>query len=114
AARAVIDSAPHSESAALAAARLSDLVLIPCRPAILDLRAIHSTIDLVRLAGKPAAAVLNAVPPRGSLGDDADDAIGVYDVTICPARIGHRSVFVHSITAGLTALEYEPGGEGAR
>src|ERR1035437_699763 len=61
---AVIDTAPHSESTALAAARLSDLILIPCRPAILDLRAIHSTIDLAKLAGKPSAVVLNAVPPR--------------------------------------------------
>jgi chromosome partitioning protein len=32
-----IDSAPHSESSALAAARVADLVLIPCRPAILDI-----------------------------------------------------------------------------
>src|SRR5215212_1378238 len=35
---AIIDTAPHSESAALAAARAADLILIPCRPAILDLR----------------------------------------------------------------------------
>src|SRR6516162_6805684 len=29
---AIIDTAPHSESAALAAAREADLILIPCRP----------------------------------------------------------------------------------
>src|SRR5580693_4718844 len=52
---AIIDTAPHSESAALAAARAADLILIPCRPAILDLRAIHLTIDLSKLADKPAA-----------------------------------------------------------
>src|SRR5690349_17764518 len=39
----IIDTAPHSESSALAAARASDLILIPCRPAILDLRAIGTT-----------------------------------------------------------------------
>jgi chromosome partitioning protein len=33
---AVIDTAPHSETAALAAARAADFILIPCRPAILD------------------------------------------------------------------------------
>ena len=64
----VIDTAPHSESAALAAARAADLILIPCRPAILDLRAIGTTIDLAKLAGKPAAVVLNTIPPSGSLG----------------------------------------------
>ncbi len=66
---AIVDTAPHSESAALSAARSADLILIPCRPAILDLKAIGTTIDLVKLAGKQAFVVLNAVPPRGSLGD---------------------------------------------
>jgi chromosome partitioning protein len=113
AAIAIIDTAPHSEHAALAAARASDLILIPCRPAILDLRAINSTIDLAKLAGKPAAVVLNSVPPRGSLGEDADRAIEVYGVDVCPVRISQRAVFVHALTEGLTAQEYEPGGKGA-
>jgi chromosome partitioning protein len=113
AALAIIDTAPHSEHAALAAARSADLILIPCRPAILDLRAINSTIDLAKLAGKPAAVVLNSVPPRGSLGQDADHAIEVYGVDVCPARISQRAVFVHALTEGLTAQEYEPNGKGA-
>ena len=110
---AIIDTAPHSESTALAAARSADLILIPCRPAILDLRAIHSTIDLAKMAGKPAAVILNSVPPRGSLGDGAVEAIGVYGVDVCPCRIGSRAVFIHSLTEGLSALEYEPEGKGA-
>jgi chromosome partitioning protein len=113
AAFAVIDTAPHSESAALAAARAADLILIPCRPGILDLRAIHSTIDLVKLAGKQAAVVLNSVPPRGALGDGAVEAIGVYGIEVCPVRLGSRAVFIHSLTEGLSALEYEPEGKGA-
>jgi len=110
---AIIDTAPHSESAALAAARSADLILIPCRPAILDLRAIHSTIDLAKLAGKRAAVVLNSVPPRGALGDGAVEAIGVYGVDVCPFRICNRAVFIHSLTEGLSAVEYEPRGKGA-
>ena len=39
-----LDTAPHSDSAALEAARAADLVLIPCRPAILDLEAITNTL----------------------------------------------------------------------
>ena len=35
---AIIDTAPHSESSALEAARAADLALIPLRPGILDLR----------------------------------------------------------------------------
>src|SRR5512134_697468 len=35
----IIDTAPHSDSAAIEAAQAADLVIIPCRPAILDLEA---------------------------------------------------------------------------
>jgi chromosome partitioning protein len=110
---AIIDTAPHSETAALAAIRAADLILIPCRPAILDLRAISDTIDLVNLAKKTATVVLNAVPPRGSLADEAVEAIKGYGVTVAPTKVGQRAAFVHSLTTGLTATEYEPEGKAA-
>jgi chromosome partitioning protein len=109
----IIDTAPHSESAALAAARAADLILIPCRPTILDLRAIGSTIDLAKLAGKPAAVVLNTVPPRGSLGEEAKQAVLGYGVGIAPVTVGQRAAFQHALTAGLAAQEYEPHGKAA-
>jgi chromosome partitioning protein len=109
----IIDTAPHSESASLAAARAADLVLIPCRPAILDLRAIDNTIDLAKIAGKPAVVVLNAVPPRGSLAQEAAEAVARYGVTLSPTSIGQRAAFVHSLTAGKTVQEYEPDGKAA-
>lgn len=106
-----IDSAPHSESTALAAARAADFVLIPCRPAILDIRAISSTIDLVKLAGTQAAVVLNCVPPRGSLADEAEEAVSSYGISLVPVRIGQRAAFVHSVTSGQAVQEYEPKGK---
>jgi chromosome partitioning protein len=109
----LVDTAPHSESAALTAARVADLILIPCRPAILDLRAIGGTIDLAKLAGKPAAVVLNTVPPRGSLAAEAMHAVAGYGVPIAPVFLGQRAAFQHALTAGLTAQEYEPGGKAA-
>jgi chromosome partitioning protein len=110
---AILDTAPHSESTALAAARAADFVLIPCRPAILDLRAIGSTIDLVKLAGKPCAVVLNAVPPRGGLAADAQEAIAGYGVQVAPVHFAQRAAFAHALTAGQTAQEYEPEGKAA-
>ena len=64
---AIIDTAPHSESSALAAARAADLALIPLRPGILDLRALGTTADICLLARRPAAVVLNQAPPRGPM-----------------------------------------------
>jgi chromosome partitioning protein len=110
----LVDTAPHSESTALAAARAADLVLIPCRPAILDLRAISNTIELIRLANTPGAVVLNAVPARGCLADEAAEAVAGYEVPLAPMRLTQRSAFMHSLTAGQGIQEYEPRGKGAR
>jgi chromosome partitioning protein len=110
---AIVDTSPASESATLTAARSADLLLVPCRPAILDLRAIGSTIDLARIAGKPCAVVLNAVPPRGSLSAEATRAVEGYGAEVAPVTIGQRSAFMHSLTLGQTALEYDPRGKSA-
>jgi len=109
----VIDTAPHSETAALAAARAADLILIPCRPAVLDLHAIGTTIDLARLAGTPAAVVLNSIPSRGALADEAAEAVAGYEVTLAPVRIVQRAAYVHSLTCGKSIQEFEPRGKGA-
>lgn len=106
-----IDTAPHSESAALMAARASNLILIPCRPAIFDLRAIAATVELARMAGVPACAVLNAVPPRGGLADEAAEALQSYGLAVAPIRITQRAALVNCLTDGRAVSEYEPRGK---
>ena len=106
----IIDTAPHSETAALAAARAADLILIPCRAGILDLRGISSSVDLVQLAKRPALIVLNAVPPRSGMADQAAEAIRKYGIEVASIRVSQRAAFNHSLTAGQTAVEYEPEG----
>ena len=109
----IIDTAPHSERDALTAARASDLVIIPCRSSVLDLRAISSTVDLAKLAGKPGVIVLNACPPRGTLADEANAAVATYEFSVAPVRVGQRAAYVHALTAGQTVQEYEPKGKAA-
>jgi chromosome partitioning protein len=111
---ALIDTAPHAESAALAAAKAADLILIPTRPGILDLRAIGTTADLVKIAGKPAFVVLNAIPPGATrLIEDARAAAAVHGLEVAPVVIEQRAALSHSLTAGQTAQEYEPHGKAA-
>lgn len=107
-----IDTAPHSESASLEVARSANLIIIPCRPTILDLRAIGNTINLAKQAGTTAIVVLNAVPHRGGLVEEAKEAIKQYGVEVAPVTIGHRSSFFHSLTVGMTTQEFEPRGKG--
>lgn len=111
---ALLDTAPHAETPALQAAKAADLILIPCRPGILDLRAIGPTADIVKLAGKPAYVVLNAMPPRATaLLADARKAVAVYGIDIAPVSIQQRAAYSHALTGGQTAEEYEPDGKAA-
>lgn len=110
----IIDTSPHSQNAALEAARVSDFVLVPCRPAILDLRAIGSTIDIAKLAQKRVGVVLNAVPARGSLNEQARMAIKAYGVEIAPVELGQRMAYAHAMTDSLGVQEYEPKGKSAQ
>ena len=60
---AVIDTAPHSESAALAAARAADLAIVPLRPGLFATARLCAP---VRCRAQPrAAARPNSGPRRG-------------------------------------------------
>jgi chromosome partitioning protein len=87
---AIIDTAPHSDSAAALVAQLADFVLIPCRPARFDLKALGSTAELARLAKTPAAVVLNAAP-RGKLADEARTALQQQGFAVLEAVLHQRA-----------------------
>jgi chromosome partitioning protein len=104
----LIDSAPNADSASLAAARVADLILIPCRPAAFDLDAIGTTLNLATVANKPAWVVLNAVPPKGRLGEEAAAAMQQGDVRVVPQALHQLVAFAHAVNDGRTAQEYDP------
>jgi chromosome partitioning protein len=111
---ALIDSAPHAGDVALAAAEAADFILIPCRPGILDLRAIGATTRIVKLAGKQGFVVLNAMPPNApNVVADARAAVAVHGFDVAPFTLQQRAAFAHSLTVGKTAHEYDPGGKAA-
>ena len=105
----IIDTAPKSESAALAAARLADVVVIPCQPSSLDLDAIADSVNIVQLARRPAFFVLNSCRASSTLADEAAGALSDYGLAIAPVRIGSRVAFVKSLAEGKGVLEHEPG-----
>ena len=62
---AVIDAPPFAKDIAFEAAQHADLILIPTRPAVLDVMAMTKTLDLVAHYGKPAIVVLSICPIQG-------------------------------------------------
>jgi len=111
---ALIDTAPKSENAALTAARLSDLVIIPCQPSNLDLDAIADTINIANLAKRPTLFVLNNCRASSALPDQAADALAEYKAPIADVRLGNRVAFIKSLAEGKGVVESEPHGAAAR
>lgn len=108
----IIDTAPHSDSAAAIAAQYADLVLIPCRPARFDLDAIASTVQIATVAKKSAAVVINAAP-RGKLADEARVALERQGITVIDTVLHQRVAYSHAVIDGRSVHEYEPGGKAA-
>jgi chromosome partitioning protein len=109
---AIVDTAPHSNNEAATTAQLADMVLIPCRPARFDLKAIASTIEIARLANTPAVVVINAAP-RGRLAEEARAALEQKGATVADIVIHQRAAYSHAVIDGRSVHEYEPDGKAA-
>lgn len=113
---AVIDTPPHADAMARQAARLADLILIPCRPRAFDLAAIEATAELVKSSRKPAFVVFNAGPPRAPLiyREAAELIANGFGIRIAPVVLSERAAFHHSAAAGRTAPECDVQGKATR
>lgn len=110
----IIDTPARSSETALAAARVADLVLIPCRPQAYDLETIPNTKEILALAGdKPALAILNAIPSRGDRHLQATEFLRSLQVPVCPVTIGHRASFGDAGAMGMTPIEHDPSSSAA-
>lgn len=110
----VIDTPPHAEAAAVAAARVADLILIPCRPSALDLHAVKLTIDLAAQIKTPAFAVFSGGSPNAPrLHEEAETIIHSYGLKVAPQIIAERADFRAGMGAGMTAFEVDPNGKAA-
>lgn len=115
----VIDTAPHNNTEAIKAAQLSDLMLIPCRSTILDLRAIAPSIDIAQQAKTKVAVVFSACPPQRGMGEPTvvaearqvlnDD----YQVKVWKGRITQRAAYHYALIDSRAVTEFEPKGKSA-
>ena len=110
----VIDTPARLETAALEAARLSSLVVIPCRPLIFDIETVPTSQQIVTLAGgTPVVAVLNATPPRGRRTAETRAALEEFGIIVCPHTLGQRAAVGDAVAMGLVAAEFMPSSRAA-
>jgi chromosome partitioning protein len=111
---AIVDTPARVEQAAAEAAKVADLVLIPCKPSILDLETLRATVELIKGRSRRAPlVVLNSVPAQGTRHEQAAEAITGMGLEVCPAYVGQRVAFEYAAQAGQTVTEYEPDGRAA-
>jgi chromosome partitioning protein len=110
---AIVDTPPFAKDIAFEAAERADFVLIPTRPAVLDVMAMTRTIELIRNFQRPAAVVLTFCPPTGKEIEDTEGAIRALGVELCPVRIGTRIAYSRAQQSGQAAQEFDPQGKAA-
>lgn len=110
----VIDTPPLAQTEAREAARIADLILIPCRPSAFDLDAIRITADLANDIKKPAFVVVNAGPPHGTLiYKDVAETVERFGLHVAPTRLAERAAFRHAVREGKSVQELEPDSKAA-
>jgi chromosome partitioning protein len=112
---AIIDTPPAAGPQAFTAAQAADLVLIPCRPSLVDLDAIRRTAQLIKSASVPAFVVFNCAPHSATtLLEDARAIVEGVGLASAPVVLRERSAYRASWPLGKTVTETEPKGKAAR
>lgn len=110
----IIDTPPAAGAEAAAAAQRADLVVIPCRPSLIDLDAIKRTAQLITSTGRMGVVVLNAAPPTATtLLDDARTLAEATGLRVARAVLRERSAYRAAWPYGLSVIEHEPKGKAA-
>jgi len=106
-----VDTPPLASLEVSETVAAATLVVIPTRPAVFDLNAVTETIAAARLADKPFALVLNAVPPKrlGAESPMATNARRSFDALEAPVwsgQITNRASLALSLADGNSVDEY--------
>jgi chromosome partitioning protein len=110
---------PPGSRYSLAAARCADLILIPTRPTLFDLKVTRSLVQLLKSTSARYAVVINAAPPRRRDGDapmvrETRDALANIGARLWKRQITHRLAVAYAIISGAGVIETEPEGFAAK
>ena len=100
-----IDTPANVSASVVDAIRAARLVIIPCRPGLLDIDAVQETIDFSRRLGTPYAVVLNGAPPRredveSPVVTAARECLAELNVPVWGGQITHRVSFSLAVSRG--------------
>jgi chromosome partitioning protein len=107
-----IDTPANVSASVVEAIRAARLVVIPCRPGLLDIDAVRETIDFSRRLGIPYAVVLNGAPPRREDTESpvvtaARECLAELKVPVWGGQITHRVSYSLAVSRGEGVQEQE-------
>ena len=111
-----IDTPGKSDTAAIEAARVADLVLIPVRPQVFDLETLWAVRDAFAVAGSPPAfVVLNGIHPTATRtpAQQREVIAENFKLPVCPVHLSHRAAYADAPATGKAPQEIEPDGKAA-
>jgi chromosome partitioning protein len=112
---AIIDTPPAAGPQAFTAAQSANLILIPCRPSLVDLDAIRRTAQLIKSLNIPAFVVFNAAPHSATtLLEDARAIAEEAGLSAAPTVLRERSAYRASWPLGKGVVETEPSSKAAQ
>jgi len=100
-----IDTPANVSVSVVDAIRAARLVIMPCRPGLLDIDAVQETIDFSRRLGTPYAVVLNGAPPKREDAESpvvtaARECLAELNVPVWGGQITHRVSFSLAVSRG--------------
>ncbi len=108
----IIDCGPANDKITRTAFALSDFAIIPVTPSPYDIHSVRKTIDMIH-EGRSAAGIevqpyllISRKIVGTTLGRDAREALGVFNVPILKTEICQRIAFCEAGILGQTIYEY--------
>jgi chromosome partitioning protein len=100
-----IDTPANVSSSVVDAIYAARLVIVPCRPGLLDIDAVQETIDFCRQLGTPYAVVLNGAPPKrehieSPVVTAARECLAELNVPVWGGQITHRVSYSLAVSRG--------------
>ena len=111
----VVDTPPHSHEVAYQAAAMSDLVIVPCQPSPLDVRAMATTVKALEVIrekfnpGLQCRFLVNRITPRTTLANEISGTLErIYPtVPVLETVLHDRQAYKQSLLSGLSVIEYD-------
>jgi chromosome partitioning protein len=104
----LVDTPPQIDTDAKLAVRGANLVLVPVQPSPPDVWAAEGTLKLAADEKRPAAILLNRVPPSSRLRDTIAADLKSRNLPLLRSSLGNRTGFASAFAEGLGVSEAAP------